>query len=62
MAEDPVIQDGQAPRILVANHPGQLKLRDHIILQGDILNGVAGSCDVCGLENSAVVVEGEFVF
>ena len=29
VAEDPVIQDGQAPRILDANHPGQLRLRDH---------------------------------
>ena len=59
VAEDPVIQDGQAPRILVANHPGQLGLRDHVIHQGDIINGVAGSRVVCGLDDSTVVVEGE---
>ena len=57
VAEDPVIQNGQAPRILVANYPGQLRLRDHVIL-----NCVAGSRVVCGLDDSTVAVEGELVF
>ena len=55
-----VVKDRQAAGVLVADHPGELCVGDHVGLEANVLDGVAGV--VSGLYSTAVVVESKLVF
>ena len=48
--------------VLDADHSGQLRLGDHVILQDDVINGVTGIWVSGGLDHLAVVVESQLIF
>ena len=61
VAEDAIVQDCEACKILIANHAGQLWLSHHVVLQADVLDVVRGVGIIRGADHAVVVVEGEFI-
>ena len=61
MAEDAIVQDCEACRILVTYRAGQLRLGHRVVLQADVLDIVRGVGIIRGQDHAVVVVEGEFI-
>ena len=57
VSQDPAVQDGKTPSILISHHASQICLCNHVIFQRNIVNHIAALI-VLGLDHPGVVIEG----
>ena len=62
VAQDAVIQDGEAACKLVADHAGKFWLGDHVKLQANVPDAIAVGAIALSKDHAAIVVKRELVF